>query len=1044
MKLSDISIQRPVLATVMTLLLALFGLLSYSKLPIREYPDITPPIISVMTVYRSADAKLVESDVTTIIEEALSGIEGLRTLHSISREGLSDIGLEFALTRNIDAAANDVRDRVASVRHLLPLGIEAPLVMKADSDADGIMWLALISDRHTELEITDFAERQIKDQLSSLPGVSRVALEGQRRYAMRIWLHPDRLASRALTVQDVEDALLTQNVSIPGGRLESTEREFSVRMSGGLVKAEQFNQLILAYRDGYPIRLQDVGSAEIGAEDDRKLVRVNGKPAVGLGIMKQSKANTLAAARAVKGKLPAVEALLEPGMKLITAFDSSIYIEESLHEVYVAVGLSLILVVLVVFVFLGNAKATLIPVVAIPGSVLGTFIIMQVTDCSINTITLLGFVLAIGLVVDDAIVVVENVYRRIEQGLSPIQAAAEGSREIGFAVISTTLTLAAVFVPIIFLPGAVGRLFTELGIAIAGSVLLSGFIALTLTPAMCARMLRGRSPSMADRETPVEPGGRFHRMADWYRRSLSEALGARMTVVSCAVLSLLISAILISRLPAELAPLEDKGWFRVDLSAPEGSTLPYTDRYTRQAEVLLARIPEMDSYYTVVGRGERQAIVNRAASWATLKDWSMRDRLQQQIVDELNLPLAAIAGVSAYAISPPPIDVVGDSKNPVQLVIRGPAYEVLDDVVSKVREELFGRPLSVNFATDLDLNKPEVRVDVNRDKAADLGIPVETIGRTMETFLGGRKASTFMREGREYPVIIQTKSQHRSTGSDIEHLQVRGTAGSLIPLNNLVAVHETVAPRQLNHYDKLRSVMITTGIEPGSTLGQSLASLEQVARKHLPAGATISYAGESKEFKESGGTLHLTFILALIVIYLILAAQFESFRHPVTVLVSVPPALAGALLALTLSQGTMNIYSEIGLMILIGLVTKNAILIVEFANQLCERGMALRSAVIEASALRLRPIIMTTAATILATLPLALATGAGAAGRRHIGLVVIGGLVLSTALTLYFVPVVYSLLAGRTASSAKRSRGSELADHPQSEAGRHERLPVNT
>jgi multidrug efflux pump len=1027
MKLSDVSIERPVLATVMTLLLMLFGLLSYSRLPVRQYPDITFPIVSVQTVYPSADAKLVETDVTTIIEEALSGIEGLRTLRSSSREGLSAIALEFALTRNVDAAANDVRDRVASVRQLLPQGIEAPLVMKVDSEADGIMWLALIGDRHTELEITDFAERQIKDHLASLPGVSRVLLDGQRRYAMRIWLHPDRLASRLLTVQDVEDALRTQNVSIPGGRLESTEREFSVRMSGGLEKPEQFDQLILAYRDGYPIRLQDVGSAEIGAEDDRKLVRVNGKPAVGLGIMKQSKANTLEAARAVKAKLPALEALLPPGMQLITAFDSSIYIEESLHEVYVAVGLSLALVVLVVFVFLRSARATLIPVVAIPSSILGTFVIMQTAGCSINTITLLGFVLAIGLVVDDAIIVVENVYRRIERGLSPTQAAAKGSREIGFAVISTTLTLAAVFVPIIFLPGIVGRLFTELGIAVAGSVLLSGFIALTLTPAMCARMLVVRSAGMAEGDTTQDASGWPQRMTDAYRRSLSVALGARGMVIGGAAASILVGAMLMAWLPTELAPLEDTGWFTVHVSAPEGSTLAYTDRYTKQAEDLLAHIPEMDSYYTVVARGERQAMVNRAVSWASLKDWSVRDRIQKRIVDEVNPTLAAIPGVSAYAVNPPPIDVVEDSKNSVQLVIRGSAYEVLDEVVSKIKEELSGTPLSVNLATDLDLNKPEVRVEVNRDKAADLGIPVETIGRTMETFLGGRKASTFMREGKEYPVIIQTKAHHRSTGSDIEHLQVRGTAGSLTPLNNLVAIHETVAPRQLNHYDKLRAVTIYTGVEPGSTLGQSLASLEQVARKHLPPGAGITYAGESKEFKESTSSLHVTFVLALLVIYLILAAQFESFRDPITVLISVPPALVGALFALALWHGTMNIYSEIGLMILMGLVTKNAILIVEFANQLCGRGMEVRAAVIEASALRLRPIIMTTAATILAALPLALATGAGAAGRRHIGLVVIGGLLLSTGLTLFFVPAVYSILARATAPAARHS-GSPAPD----------------
>jgi len=560
MRLSALSIERPVLAAVATLLLMLFGLLSYSRLPVREYPDTTFPIVSVMTVYPSADAQLVETDITSVLEDALSGVEGLRTLRSTSREGLSTIGLEFSLTRNLDAAANDVRDRVTRVQHLLPQGIESPLVMKEDSDADGIMWLALISDRHTELEMTDFAERQLKDRLAPLPGVSSVMLDGGRRYAMRIWLDPDRLASRLLTVQDVEDALRTQNVSMPTGRIESTQREFSVRMGGGLEKPAQFNQLILAYRDGYPVRLQDVGAAEIGPEDDRKLVRVNGKPAIGLGIMKQSKANTLEAARGVKRTLPAMEALLPEGMQLVTAFDSSIYIERSLHEVYTSVGLSLILVVLVVFLFLRSARATLIPAVAIPGSILGTFVIMQMTGSSINTITLLGFVLAIGLVVDDAIVVVENVYRRIEQGLSPTQAAVEGSREIGFAVVSTTLTLAAVFFPIIFLPGIVGRLFAELGIAVAGSVLLSGFIALTLTPAMCARLL-GKTVGTASpaRGSALDASAWLRWMTHRYRLALEIALERPSTILSGAVLSLIVSAVLLLGLPSELAPLEDTG-----------------------------------------------------------------------------------------------------------------------------------------------------------------------------------------------------------------------------------------------------------------------------------------------------------------------------------------------------------------------------------------------------------------------------------------------------------------------------------------------------
>ncbi len=1012
MRLSALSIERPVLAAVATLLLMLFGLLSYSRLPVREYPDTTFPIVSVMTVYPSADAQLVETDITSVLEDALSGVEGLRTLRSTSREGLSTIGLEFSLTRNLDAAANDVRDRVTRVQHLLPQGIESPLVMKEDSDADGIMWLALISDRHTELEMTDFAERQLKDRLAPLPGVSSVMLDGGRRYAMRIWLDPDRLASRLLTVQDVEDALRTQNVSMPTGRIESTQREFSVRMGGGLEKPAQFNQLILAYRDGYPVRLQDVGAAEIGPEDDRKLVRVNGKPAIGLGIMKQSKANTLEAARGVKRTLPAMEALLPEGMQLVTAFDSSIYIERSLHEVYTSVGLSLILVVLVVFLFLRSARATLIPAVAIPGSILGTFVIMQMTGSSINTITLLGFVLAIGLVVDDAIVVVENVYRRIEQGLSPTQAAVEGSREIGFAVVSTTLTLAAVFFPIIFLPGIVGRLFAELGIAVAGSVLLSGFIALTLTPAMCARLL-GKTVGTASppRGSALDASAWLRWMTHRYRLALEIALKRPSTILSGAALSLIVSAVLMLGLPSELAPLEDTGWFAVHVSAPEGSTLDYTDRYARDTEETTARIPEMDSYYTVVARGWRPTLVNRAVTWVTLKDWSDRNRVQQKIVDDVQPALSAIPGATVFAINPPPFNQE-DSKTPVQLVIRGPSYDVLDNIVRQVRHDLTGNQLVVNVESDLDLNKPELRVDINRDKAADLGIPVETIGRTLEVFLGGRKASMFMREGKEYPVIMQTRPHQRGTRSDIEQLQVRGTQGELIPLSNLVTVRETVAPKQLNHYEKLRAVTISAGVGADSTLSRSIESLEQTVRKHLPPGATISYAGESKEFLESSGNLHMTFLLALLVVYLILAAQFESFRHPITVLLSVPPALAGALLALLLFRGTLNIYSEIGLMILIGLVTKNAILIVEFANQLCQGGTPPRAAIVEASVLRLRPIVMTTLSTILAALPLALATGAGAAGRWHIGLVVICGLVLSTLLTLFLVPVVYLLFAG--------------------------------
>ncbi|MGC3975782.1 MAG: efflux RND transporter permease subunit [Nitrospira sp.] len=1038
MRLSALSIERPVLATVATLLLMLFGTLSYSRLPVREYPDITFPVVSVLTVYQSADAQLVETDITSVLEDALSGVEGLRTLRSTSREGLSAISLEFTLTRNLDAAANDVRDRVTRVQSLLPQGIEAPLVMKEDSESDGIMWLALISDRHSELDMTDFAQRQLKDRLAPLPGVSNVMLDGERRYAMRIWLDPDRLASRLLTVQDVETALQTQNVSMPTGRIESTQREFSVRMGGGLEQPSQFNQLILAYRDGYPVRLQDVGVAEIAPEDDRKRVRVNSKPAIGLGIMKQSKANTLETARAVKRILPTLTSLLPEGMALVTAFDSSIYIEQSLHEVYQAVGASVLLVVMVVFLFLRSAKATLIPTVAIPGSILGTFVLMQVTGSSINTITLLGFVLAIGLVVDDAIVVVENVYRRIEQGMGPREAALTGSREIGFAVISTTLTLAAVFLPIIFLPGIVGRLFAELGIAVAGSVLLSGFIALTLTPAMCARLLGSAvtagSPAQG---SALDASAGLQWLTRHYRTTLETALQRPSLVLLAALGSLAASGLLFWTLSSELAPLEDTGWFAIHVTAPEGATLDYTDRYAKESEQQAASIPEMDSYYTVVARGWRPTLVNRAVTWVTLKDWSDRDRTQRDIINSVEPSLAAIPGATVFALNPPPFNQE-DSKTPVQLVVRGPAYDVLDRIVAKVRQEAAGHPALVNVESDLDLNKPELRVNINRDKAADLGIPVETIGRTLEVFLGGRKSSMFMREGKEYPVIVQTRPYHRGTKSDIDHLHVRGKQGDLIPLSNLVSLSETVAPKQLNHYEKLRAVTISAGVGHGATLSQSIDALEAIIRKHLPAGASINYGGETKEFKESSGNLHFIFLLALLVVYLILAAQFESFRHPITVLLSVPPAMAGALLALLLFRGTLNIYSEIGLMILIGLVTKNAILIVEFANQLRTDGRSARLAIVNAATLRLRPIIMTTMATILAALPLAMASGAGAAGRWHIGLVVINGLVLSTLLTLFLVPVMYLVLpeswAARRPVTAGKSLPSVLT-HPSHSQG---------
>ncbi|WP_447980422.1 efflux RND transporter permease subunit [Candidatus Nitrospira bockiana] len=1006
MRLSEISIRRPVLATVMTLGLVLFGLLAFTRLSVREYPDIERPVVSIRTVYPGASARLVETEVTTILEDSVSGIAGLRAITSISREEVSQITLEFELGHDLDAATNDVRDRTALVRRQLPFEIEEPMVAKSDAGDDEVLWLALFSDRHTELELTDFADRQIRTRLAVLPGISHIYVDGQRRYAMRIWLDPDLLASRRLTVQDVEDALRAQNVAIPSGRIESERREFTVSTEGGLETPEQFNQLIVAYRDGYPVRLNQVGGAALGAEDDRKLVRVNGKPALGLGVMKQSRANALAVARAAKQEISRIQPSLPPGMTLDVAFDSSLSIERSIREVYVAMAIALGLVVLVIFLFLGGARTTVIPAVAIPASIVSTFTLLYLWGFSINLLTLLGLVLAIGLVVDDAIVVLENIHRRIEGGQPPEQAALVGSREIGFAVIATTLALVAVFIPIAFLTGTVGRLFGELALAVAGSVLISGFVALTLTPMMCARMLRRTRPGLLSAK--LESG--FARLAAGYRRVLHQSFRARSLVLFVGGASLVVSVWLGTRLPSELVPVEDLGWFIGMMTAPEGSTIRYTDEYARQLEALYARIPEIRSIYTVVGRGDRPTVVNLAASWASLVDWDERSRTTQEIVARLTRDMEEMTGVQAFPNMPSPFSA-SSSKTSLQLVIGGNSYEELERQVGLIIGKAKGLESLTNLDTDLDLNKPELEVKVQRNKAADLGVSLAGLGRTLETLLGGRPVTRFIRDGRAYPVIVKVRDRDRVKPSDIQALYVRGRDGQPVPLSNLVTIRETVAPKSLNHYDKMRAVTISASVAPGYTLGQALEGLEATAREIVPPGTRISYAGETKEFKEATGGLVFVFVLALVVIYLVLAAQFESFVHPLTILLSVPPAVTGALLALKLLGGTLNIYTQIGLVMLIGLVAKNAILIVEFANQLRQRGSDPTTAILDAATLRLRPVLMTSLATVLGAVPLALATGAGAVSRQQLGIVVIGGLLFSTLLTLFLVPAVYLLLS---------------------------------
>ena len=1008
MILSDISIRRPVLATVMSLLIILIGLIAFDRLPVREYPNIDAPVVSVRTVYPGASAEVMESQITKPLEDSLSGIEGIRTIKSVSREEVSQITVEFVQSRDPEAAANDARDRVARVRGALPDEAQDPVVAKIEADAQAIIWLAFSSATQTPLEITDYADRVVADQLKTLPGVASVIIGGGRRYAMRLWLDPSRMASLGVTVQDVEAALRSQNTELPSGRIESQMREFSVLAQTDLRTPAEFEQVIIRNSDGVLVRLADIGRAEIGAEDVRNIVRVNGRAAVGLGIVKQSTANTLEVARAIKAEVPRLEAALPEGMQLKVAFDSSIFIEKSIDAVYTTMLEAMVLVVGVIFLFLRNWRATLIPFVTIPVSLIGAFIFLYAMGFTINVLTLLGLVLAIGLVVDDAIVMLENIYRHIEEGIPPYEAALKGSKEIGFAVLAMTITLAAVFAPLAFAEGNTGKLFTEFALTVAGAVLVSGFVALTLTPMMASRILRHETRHSA----LFNLGERvLNGINTAYTRGVTRVLKHPLIITLVFVLVALAAFGLLKSLKSELAPTEDRGFFIGFMLAPEGSTLEYTDQYARQLEGMYQGVPEINTAFVVVAPGlERPNPVNSALSFVMLKPWEERSRSQMAITEALGPQMfMGMPGVLAFPINPPSL---GQSfrNPPLQFVVQAPSYAELDKAVEALMTKVRAYPGLTNADSDLKLNKPQLKVDINRDKAAQMGVGIDTIGRTLETLLGGREITRFKQAGEQYNVMVQLDAAARATPQDLTALYVRGSDGSLTPLSNLVTLTETVAPKELNHFDRQRAAIISANIAPGYTLGEALAFMDQAAKETLPKSTRTTLDGQSREFGESGQTLIITFALALIVIYLVLAAQFESFVSPFIIMLTVPLAATGALLALKLTGATLNVYSQIGLVMLVGLITKHGILIVEFANQLHTRGKPKVEAVIEAASLRLRPILMTTAAMVLGAVPLALASGAGAESRSPIGWVIVGGLLLGTLLTLFVIPVAYTLL----------------------------------
>ncbi|WP_207477712.1 efflux RND transporter permease subunit [Arenibaculum pallidiluteum] len=1003
MRLSEISIRRPVFATVMSLAILLVGLVAYQRLSVREYPNIDEPVVTVTTTYLGASAEIIESQVTTPLEDSLAGIEGIDVMSSISRSERSQITLRFRTGRDVDVAANDVRDRTARVRNRLPDEIDEPVIAKVEADAQPIIYLAFSSDRLTPLEVTDYADRYVRDRLQNLPGVAEVRIFGERRFSMRIWLDPARMAAYRITPQDVEDALRRQNVEIPAGRVESSQREFTVVSQTDLATPAEFDRVILREESGYLVRLGDVGRAEVGAREERVSARFRGRSAVALGVVKQSVANPLDVSTAIRGALPRIQQDLPAGMSVDIGYDSSIFIAKSIDAVYHTIGEAVVLVVVVIFFFLRSLRATLVPLVTIPVSLVGAFMLMYVFGFSINTLTLLAMVLAIGLVVDDAIVVLENIYRHVEEGMTPFRAALKGASEIGFAVVAMTITLAAVYAPLGFQTGRTGRLFTEFALTLAGAVIVSGFVALTLSPMMCSKLLRHQ-----ERHGIVYNliEGFLNGLTAAYRRILGWSLRVRPLVVLAGIAVAATSWWLFGVLKSELSPVEDRGTVVAILIGPEGATVDYMDRYVRTAEEHLAGLPEAEGFFTVIGF----PVLNQGIAFVRLKDWDERAVAQQQVVGQLAPKLFGIPGILAFPSNPPSL---GQSPNekPINFVIQSSLpYDELGRLTDLLLAEARKNPGLVNIDTDLKLNKPELRVRVDRDKAADLGIEVETVGRTLETLLGGRQVTRYKQEGKQYDVVVQVAGTDRSNPDDIASIYVRGSKGEMVSLANLVQVVEGVAPRELNHFNKLRSVTVTATLAPGYALGEALQFLATTADRVLPGSATVDYAGQSREFREASAGLYLTFLMALAFIYLVLAAQFESFVDPVVIMLTVPLSMTGALGLLWLWGGTLNVYSQIGLVTLVGLITKHGILIVEFANQLQRAGRTVRDAVTEAASLRLRPILMTTGAMVLGAVPLAYATGAGAESRQAIGAVIVGGMTLGTVLTLFVVPTVYSYL----------------------------------
>ena len=1007
MILSDTSIKRPVICLVASILILLVGLLAFARLPVREYPSTDSPVISIDAYYPGASAEVVESKVTEVIEKEVSAIDGLRVIRSGSYEQRSRISLEFNVNRSIDEAANDVRDKVARVRGRLPPEVDDPQISKADSDADPVISLSFSSDIHSRLELTELVERLVVQRLQTIPGVAAVELRGQR-YAMRLWVDATRLAAYNLTVADLELALRQQNVDLPSGRIESLAREFPVRLRGRMDTPQEYENLILASREGHQVKFSDVGRVELGASDYRNDTYVTGRHAVSTSILRQSQSNLLEVAQSVKALIPIVQADLPEGVRVRVSSDYSVFVERSVHEVYTTLWEAAVLVILMIFLFLRDWRATLVPLVAIPVSIIGTFAVMQVLGFTINVLTLLALVLAVGLVVDDAIVMLENIYRRVELGEKPIRAAIFGARQVAFAIVATTLTLAAVFLPVAFQSGQTGRLFYEFGLTLAISVTVSAFVALTLSPMLCSRLLR---PKIVDGQArhnwfyeKTEPA--FVVLNRGFERLLRGALRGRWLVLLLALGFALTGPYLYTRLQRELTPLEDRGVFTASFIGPVGSTPEYNAIYSRQMEQMLLAIPEVDRTYHRTGDG-------RAYIFTTLKPWEERTRTTQEIIEEVRGQFRAeITGGQA---TPSPVRPFSRTGSGMRLVLQGSDFDRLQELGQEMIAVMRESRLFQSPRIDPAPTKPQIDVKIDRAKAADLGVPVSEVAATLETLLGSRRVTQFQRGNRQYDVLVQVEDAHRASPAELARLYVRSAAGHLVQLSNLVTYEESVVPESFPHFNRLRSVTVSAQLSQGVTIGDAVTALTGEARRILPPGYAFAWDGEARDFIESARDTYMLFGLALLFTFLVLAAQFESWIHPITIFTGIILAVSGGLIVLYCTRFygpalTDNIFSRFGLIMLIGMVAKNGILVVEFANQLQVAGRSAYEAAYEASTVRFRPILMTSISTVLGAVPIAFAAGAGAETRNPMGIVVVGGLSIATFLTLFVVPIVYVLM----------------------------------